>query len=295
MLALGTKAPGFRLPNVDGKMVSLEDFAGSRALLVVFMCNHCPYVKHVLPRFVELARDLQSRGTAVVGISANDAGAYPADAPGRMAEVARSAGFSFPYLYDESQDAAKAYRAACTPDFFLFDAGRRLVYRGQMDDSRPGKRQARNREGPAGGGERHPGGGPGEHGAKAQPGLQHQVETGPRAGLLPLDHGRGSGPAQPAAAFLRPGPGQRRGRHGRAGGRHRRFPPGSLAGLVDPAGGGHGGRPGRRQRPGRPADEAHRPAPGVPPGQRSWPCWPPASERWPWSGRVSPCCARARR
>jgi peroxiredoxin len=122
MLALGTKAPGFRLPNVDGKMVSLEDFAGSRTLLVVFMCNHCPYVKHVLPRFVELARDLQSRGTAVVGISANDAGAYPADAPGPMAEVARSAGFSFPYLYDESQDAAKAYRAACTPDFFLFDA-----------------------------------------------------------------------------------------------------------------------------------------------------------------------------
>ncbi len=138
MLALGTKAPGFRLPNVDGKMVSLEDFAGSRALLVVFMCNHCPYVKHVLPRFVELARDLQSRGTAVVGISANDAGAYPDGRPGAMAEVARSAGFSFPYLYDESQDAAKAYRAACTPDFFLFDAGRRLVYRGQMDDSRPG-------------------------------------------------------------------------------------------------------------------------------------------------------------
>jgi peroxiredoxin len=138
MLALGTKAPGFRLPNVDGRMVSLEDFAGSRALLVVFLCNHCPYVKHVLPRFVELARDLQSRGAAVVGISANDARAYPADAPGPMAEVARSAGFSFPYLYDESQDAAKAYRAACTPDFFLFDSGRRLVYRGQMDDSRPG-------------------------------------------------------------------------------------------------------------------------------------------------------------
>ena len=138
MLALGTKAPGFRLPNVDGKMVSLEDFAGSRALLVVFLCNHCPYVKHVLPRFAELARDLQSRGTAVVGISANDAGAYPDDAPGRMADVARSAGLSFPYLYDESQDVAKAYRAACTPDFFLFDAGRRLVYRGQMDDSRPG-------------------------------------------------------------------------------------------------------------------------------------------------------------
>jgi peroxiredoxin len=138
MLALGTQAPGFRLPNIDGRMVSLQDFAGSKALLVVFLCNHCPYVKHVRPRFVELARDLQSRGTAVVGISANDAGAYPADAPGRMAEEARSFGFSFPYLHDESQDVAKAYRAACTPDFFLFDAGRRLVYRGQMDDSRPG-------------------------------------------------------------------------------------------------------------------------------------------------------------
>src|SRR4030065_2666924 len=105
MLALGTKAPRFRLPNVDGKMVSLEDFAGSRALLVVFMCNHCPYVKHVLPRFVELARDLQSRETAVVGISANDAGAYPADAPGRMAEVARSGGFSFAYLSAGAQRA----------------------------------------------------------------------------------------------------------------------------------------------------------------------------------------------
>jgi peroxiredoxin len=138
MLALGTTAPGFRLPDTTGRMVRLEDFAGSRALLVVFMCNHCPYVKHVRPRFVELARDLQSRGTAVVAISANDTGAYPDDGPERMAEEARTFGFSFPYLYDESQEAAKAYRAACTPDFFLFDAQRRLVYRGQMDDSRPG-------------------------------------------------------------------------------------------------------------------------------------------------------------
>lgn len=138
MLALGTTAPGFRLPDTAGRMVRLEDFAGSRALLVVFMCNHCPYVKHVRPRFVELARDLQSRGTAVVAISANDSGAYPDDGPERMAEEARTFGFSFPYLYDESQEAAKAYRAACTPDFFLFDAQRRLVYRGQMNDSRPG-------------------------------------------------------------------------------------------------------------------------------------------------------------
>jgi peroxiredoxin len=138
MLALGTVAPGFRLPDTGGKMVSLQDFAGSRALLVVFLCNHCPYVKHVRPHFVEVARDLQSRGVAVVGISANDAKAYPEDGPARMAEEARSSGFSFPYLYDESQEVAKAYHAACTPDFFLFDEQRRLVYRGQMDDSRPG-------------------------------------------------------------------------------------------------------------------------------------------------------------
>ena len=138
MLALGTVAPGFRLPDTNGKMVSLQDFAGSKALLVVFLCNHCPYVKHVRPRFVELALDLQSRGVAVVAISANDADAYPEDGPARMAEEARSLGFSFPYLYDESQEVAKAYRAACTPDFFLFDTQRRLVYRGQMDDSRPG-------------------------------------------------------------------------------------------------------------------------------------------------------------
>ena len=138
MLALGTTAPGFRLPDIDGKTVSLEDFAGSQALLVAFLCNHCPYVKHVRPRFVELARDLESRGVAVVAISANDAAAYPEDGPRRMAAEARRLGFSFPYLYDETQEVAKVYRAACTPDFFLFDSGRRLVYRGQMDDSRPG-------------------------------------------------------------------------------------------------------------------------------------------------------------
>ena len=138
MLALGTVAPGFRLPDTTGKMVSLEDFADSKALLVVFMCNHCPYVKHVRQRFVELAKEFQSRGAAVVAISANDAVAHPDDGPQRMSEEAKSLGFSFPYLYDESQAVAKAYRAACTPDFFLFDALRRLIYRGQMDDSRPG-------------------------------------------------------------------------------------------------------------------------------------------------------------
>jgi peroxiredoxin len=138
MLALGTAAPGFRLPDTNGKIVSLVDFASSRALLVAFLCNHCPYVKHVRPRFVELARELQSMGAGVVAISPNDISAYPEDGPERMAEEARSVGFSFPYLYDESQQVARAYRAACTPDFFLFDERRLLVYRGQMDDSRPG-------------------------------------------------------------------------------------------------------------------------------------------------------------
>jgi len=138
MLELGTAAPDFRLPDTGGKMVSLQDFASSRALLVAFLCNHCPYVGHVRPRFAELARDFQSKGAAVVAISANDAGAYPEDGPQGMAEEARRFGYSFPYLYDESQQTARAYRAACTPDFFLFDSGRRLVYRGQMDDSRPG-------------------------------------------------------------------------------------------------------------------------------------------------------------
>jgi peroxiredoxin len=138
MLPLGTKAPGFSLPDTTGKIVSLEDFRGSPALLVIFMCNHCPYVKHVREGLSKLVKEYQARHVAVVGISANDVESFPDDSPQRMAEEARLYGYSFPYLYDESQEAAKAYRAACTPDFFLFDAERRLAYRGQMDDSRPG-------------------------------------------------------------------------------------------------------------------------------------------------------------
>lgn len=137
MVPLGTQAPGFRLPNQEGKYVSLDDFKQSRALLVVFLCNHCPFVKHVLPHFVELAREYQGRGVGVVGISSNDVESYPEDAPEKMAELSGKMGFTFPYLYDESQQVAKEYGAACTPDFYLFDANRRLVYRGQMDDSRP--------------------------------------------------------------------------------------------------------------------------------------------------------------
>lgn len=138
MLDLGTSAPDFRLPAPSGRAHALADFAASPALLVVFMCNHCPYVKHIRSELAAFARDYQPRGLAVVGINANDAASYPDDSPQKMAEEARSAGYTFPYLYDESQSVAKAYRAACTPDFFLFDRDRRLVYRGQFDDSRPG-------------------------------------------------------------------------------------------------------------------------------------------------------------
>lgn len=138
MLELGTTAPAFRLPDTKGRLVSLDDFHDAQALLVIFMCNHCPYVKHVREAIAALARDYQVKGLAVVGISSNDATKYPDDGPRQMAEEAVAAGYVFPYLYDESQAVAKAYRAACTPDFFLFDGERRLVYRGQFDDSRPG-------------------------------------------------------------------------------------------------------------------------------------------------------------
>jgi len=137
MLDLGTRAPSFRLPDPSGKIISSDDFAGAPALLVVFLCNHCPYVKHVQARFAELATEYQARGVAVVGINSNDAENYPEDRPEKMADEIIAAGYSFPYLYDESQEVAKAYRAACTPDFFLFDRNRRLFFRGQFDDSRP--------------------------------------------------------------------------------------------------------------------------------------------------------------
>jgi len=137
MLALGTKAPDFRLPDTTGKSISLKDLQGARALVVVFMCNHCPYVKHLRSGLAQLARDYLPRGVAMVGINSNDVANYPADSPAKMAEEAKSAGYLFPYLYDETQAVAKAYRAACTPDVYLFDKDQRLVYRGQLDDSRP--------------------------------------------------------------------------------------------------------------------------------------------------------------
>jgi peroxiredoxin len=137
-LSLGTPAPAFRLPDPEGHLSSLEDFGESRALLVAFICNHCPFVKHVAKGFGRLAKEYQEKGVAVVGINSNDAQAHPGDSPEKMLEEARSVGYTFPYLVDETQEVARAYGAACTPDFFLFDGERRLVYRGQMDGSRPG-------------------------------------------------------------------------------------------------------------------------------------------------------------
>jgi len=138
MLPLGTTAPHFRLPDPYGKWVSLTDFKDAPALLVVFMCNHCPYVKHIRSKLAEVAKEYQAKGVGVVGINSNDVASYPDDKPEKMAEEIKQIGYTFPYLYDESQDVAKAYRAACTPDFYLFDREHRLVYRGQFDDSRPG-------------------------------------------------------------------------------------------------------------------------------------------------------------
>jgi len=138
MALLGTKAPQFRLPDVvSSRTVSLDDFKNAPALLVMFICNHCPYVKHVREHLAQLVREYQARGVAAVGVSSNDVSQFPDDGPEGMKQEARTAGYTFPYLYDEDQEVAKQYRAACTPDFFVFDKDRRLVYRGQMDDSRP--------------------------------------------------------------------------------------------------------------------------------------------------------------
>ena len=137
MLSLGTNAPDFSLPNIDGSTVSLSDVAGKPGLLVIFMCNHCPFVVHLRDELARFANEYQEKGLAIVGISSNDVATHPDDSPEKMAEEAKSAGYTFPYLYDENQDVAKSYQAACTPDFFLFDSNQELVYRGQFDDSRP--------------------------------------------------------------------------------------------------------------------------------------------------------------
>jgi peroxiredoxin len=137
MLPLGTAAPSFELPDTQGKKVSLADFQDA-PLLVVFMCNHCPYVKHVRGELAQLGRDYAPKGLRMVGINSNDVEHYPEDSPEKMRAEAQQAGYAFPYLYDATQEVAKSYKAACTPDFFLFDREHRLAYRGQLDDSRPG-------------------------------------------------------------------------------------------------------------------------------------------------------------
>lgn len=139
MMPLGTVAPDFNLPDTQGNRVALTDLAEWPALVVVFMCNHCPFVQHIQHALTKIAADYQQKGVAFVGINSNDVTQYPEDSLENMAREAKRLCYPFPYLYDEKQDVAKAYGAACTPDFFLFDVQRRLVYRGQMDDSRPGK------------------------------------------------------------------------------------------------------------------------------------------------------------
>ena len=138
MLPLGTPAPDFSLLNVDSKTVSLADFADAKALVVIFMCNHCPFVKHLAPALAEFGRECQAKGVAVVAISSNDVANYPDDSPEQMVHEAENRGYTFPYLYDEDQSVSLAYKAACTPDFFVFDADKKLAYRGQFDASRPG-------------------------------------------------------------------------------------------------------------------------------------------------------------
>ncbi len=138
MVQLGSPAPDFTLPDPNGKTWSLSDFSDSSALLVIFMCNHCPFVKHVREELVRLHTDYSDKGLAIVAINANDVVAHPDDSPEAMASEIADAGYTFPYLYDESQSTAQAYQAACTPDFFLYDSSVQLAYRGQLDDSRPG-------------------------------------------------------------------------------------------------------------------------------------------------------------
>jgi peroxiredoxin len=137
MLPLGTSVPGFTLPDLNGAMVSPDDFRAAPALLIAFICHHCPFVTHIRHGFARFAAECQPRGLAVIAINSNDVDAFPEDGPDGMRQEATAAGYTFPYLFDETQDVAKAFRAACTPDLYLFDQDRKLVYRGRFDDSRP--------------------------------------------------------------------------------------------------------------------------------------------------------------
>lgn len=136
MLELGTALPSFALPDFDGRSVSDADFVGAKALLVAFICNHCPFVRHIRQEFARYAKEYEAKGLKVVAIASNDTTEFPEDGPEGMRQEATEVGYTFPYLFDEKQAVAKAFRAACTPDFFLFDGNRRLVYRGQFDGSR---------------------------------------------------------------------------------------------------------------------------------------------------------------
>ena len=138
MVRLGAAAPGFALPDTDGRTVRRDDFKAAPALLVMFICNHCPFVKHIRTQLAQLGRDYQAKGAAIIAINSNNIATHPDDSPAKMKEEVKNAGYTFPYLFDESQEVAKAYRAACTPDCFVYDKHGKLAYRGQLDDSRPG-------------------------------------------------------------------------------------------------------------------------------------------------------------
>ena len=137
MIDIGTQLPSFALPDYNGRIVSDADVAGSKALLVAFICNHCPFVRHIRQEFARFAKEYQARGLKIVAIASNDTKEFPEDGPEGMKQEAEEVGYTFPYLFDEKQQVARAFRAACTPDLFLFDGGRKLVYRGQFDGSRP--------------------------------------------------------------------------------------------------------------------------------------------------------------
>jgi peroxiredoxin len=137
MLPIGTSAPDFSLINVDGRTVSRSDFNDAPAMVVMFICNHCPFVKHLADELARFGAEYQERGVAVVAVSSNDVSNHPEDSPEQMVHEAEQRGYVFPYLFDETQKVAQAYQAACTPDFFLFDGDQKLVYRGQFDSSRP--------------------------------------------------------------------------------------------------------------------------------------------------------------
>jgi len=145
MLPIGTKAPDFNLYDaVSGRQKSLDELKSDKGTLVMFICNHCPYVKHVNPELVRLANDYKEKGISFIAISSNDVESHPQDSPDKMKQVAKDQGYHFPYLYDETQEVAKAYKAACTPDFFLFDGDLKLIYRGRLDESSPGNNKPLN-------------------------------------------------------------------------------------------------------------------------------------------------------